>query len=80
MSFHLVVPRMMLSLALISLHIMMDKILFDFTYNRTEVINNFKIKEQEILFQCILKRYKTLILPAKKLRNLSTILIFFMQS
>ena len=80
MSFHLVVPRMMLSLALISLHIMMDKILFDFTYNRTEVINNFKIKEQEILFQCILKRYKTLVLPAKKLRNLSTILIFFMQS
>ena len=80
MSFHLVVPRTMLSLALISLHIMMDKILFDFTYNKTEVINNFKIKEQEILFQCILKRYKTPILPTKKLRNLSTILIFFMQS
>ena len=80
MSFHLVVPRMMLSLALISLHIMMEKILFDFTYNKTEVINNFKIKQQEILFQCILKRYKTLILPTKKLRNLSTILIFFMQS
>ena len=80
MSFHLVVPRMMLSLALISLHIMMDMILFDFTYNRTEIINNFKIKEQEILFQCILKRYKTLIPPTKKLRNLSTILIFFMQS
>ena len=56
MSFRLVVPRMMLSLALISLHIMMDKILFDFTYNKTEVINNFKIKEQEILFQCILKK------------------------
>ena len=80
MSFHLVVPRMMLSLALISLHIMMEKILFDFTYNKTEVINNFKIKQQEILFQCILKKYKTLILPTKKLRNLSTILIFFMQS